>query len=286
MRLDSSEIPYINFGLGGEQGSQYSLDCIITNNQNLLSNPGFEEWAGDTVDAQPDGWDDEESITAGTGSNNRESATVKQGLFALRIEVNGLGSTNRKGIRQDIRSRVTDGITYNLSVWVKNAAITNGSLTVGVWGNSSGWLVSLVDSGNANNEWTKYSGNFTPVAADTTLRVVIQIYASSGDCTGTAYIDRMMVVPGSTVPDKWYDRTDKAINLEFLMTVGQTLTVDCADKIVRYEQDDSYQYQAFSRDVVRSEWLILEPDIANVLQFAETGLVAVTLKTRWRDRGS
>jgi len=165
----------------------------------FVDNGGFETWSGGVTDAEPTGWDDYESISAGTGTNNRESTEVKEGSYALKIDVSGLNKFDYKGIKQNILNKLTVGRTYNLIVWVKNAAITNGDIFVRAYGDVSGLLCNALESGKANNEYTKYQGEFTVDAADTTLEIRVYIYPSENGCTGTVYIDRL-TVPGADDP--------------------------------------------------------------------------------------
>lgn len=173
--------------------------------ENLLDNPGFEEWNAGTVDSQPDGWADHESLAAGTGTNNRESTEIEQGLYALKTVVSGIDSADYKGVSQDIASRLTAAVEHTLVVRVKNAAITNGKVQVLVVGSVSGTLGTALDSGNANDDYTEYSCQFTPAAGDVGGNVWVRPYilATSNGCSGTVYVDQMLVMEGSTAPEAW-----------------------------------------------------------------------------------
>lgn len=178
---------------------------------NYLFNGGFEFWdvvqfGGTGADTEPDGWEDFESIAAGTGVNNRLAAGMQQGVYCLQTEVAGINNGDYKGIRQEILSRLTPGVTYTLLGWYQNTAVTNGTLYISAWGDSSG-IDYAIQTGDAHGVWTAFSVAFTPDLGDSFLRISCHITAWDNGCSGTFYLDGMMVVRGTDIPDdfmEWY----------------------------------------------------------------------------------
>lgn len=178
---------------------------------NHLFNGGFEFWdvvpfGGAGTDTEPDGWED--YVVGGiTGTNNREStpANVQQGDYSFKIEVtNSTAAWEYQGVYQDILDRIIPGVTYTLIAWVKNTVITNGSVQVSAVGNISG-ISYAIDSGAANAEYTRYTTTFTPHADDAYLYIYVRIQSSAAGCSGTAYIDGMMVVRGAIIPNDFIE---------------------------------------------------------------------------------
>jgi len=178
---------------------------------NHLFNGGFEFWdgiayGGPVTDVEPDGWTDFESFAAGSGQNVRESAAgyFQQGVYSWRINVNGINAGDYKGARQDILPHLIPGVTYTLIVWIRNAAITNGILNVGARGSVSGWHGAF-GVGTANPAFTRYSVTFIPHVLDTFFRIEGYISASFNGCSGSVFLDGMMVVRGTLVPDDFIE---------------------------------------------------------------------------------
>jgi hypothetical protein len=225
--------------------SPYSYDL-----SNLLDNPGFEEWNGGICDSQPDGWTDYESIVAGTGTNNQETDIVDEGCEALRIEVNGINNGDYKGVTQQIQARLRADTEYTLLSWVRNEAITNGVVQVWAFGSATGALGFAVNSGAANPEYTVYSCQFTPAAADIAgnVNIFVLIGATANGCSGIAYIDKLLVMEASNVPVGWkssdylvnhYDRTANHINFTSVCDIPGETEAECR---ITYESDQVISY--------------------------------------------
>lgn len=194
--------------------------------ENLLDNPGFEEWNDGICDSEPDCWTLEEDINAGTGENYQETDIVEEGCEALRIEVDGIDDGDWKGVTQDLGAaagsgRVRDGTEYTLLAWVQNEAITDGALVIRV--NATSGLLATVTIPAVNADYTLVSCQFTTVAGDAAGFVDIDVYilASDDGCTGIVHIDKMQVMEASNVPTGWmsssylwnhYDRDANQIN--------------------------------------------------------------------------
>jgi len=76
-----------------------------------------------------------------------------------------------------------------------------------------------------------------------------------------------------------------SVTLDATMALNQTIEIDTEDKTVIYLADNSNVMASFSISTTRHEWLSLLPQ-ANTLQFDETGLVAVTITTKYKQRNN
>jgi len=178
---------------------------------NILSNADFEEWPADVTDNEPDCWADYEiGCDTPTCENNRESVEVLQGCYALRIDMNGAGTCNHKGVLQNIFTRLVVDTEYILLVWIKNDLIIRGEISVAAIGDGGGWhWFPAHQDGAANDEYTRYAVVFTRNALDTYLNIGVYIHATGDNCIGTAYIDKLMVIEASVlnghsfVPEEW-----------------------------------------------------------------------------------
>jgi len=178
---------------------------------NHLFNGGFEFWdgiayGGATTNVQPDGWLDYAHVNI-TGENSREAGIIQQGTYALKIVVtDSTAADEYQGVRQDILlplPRVIPGVTYTLIFWLQNAAISAGTMVVRVTGDVSGTVTPALAA--VNTTFTRYTCQFTPDANDTYLRIEAYINSSAIDCAGIAYIDSMMVVRGTIIPDDFIE---------------------------------------------------------------------------------
>jgi hypothetical protein len=66
--------------------------------------------------------------------------------------------------------------------------------------------------------------------------------------------------------------------------LNTTIIIDCDALTVTLADGTSVPIRL--DDESRAEWLPLLPNATNVLKYTETGVVAVTFKTEWRDRSS
>ena len=77
--------------------------------------------------------------------------------------------------------------------------------------------------------------------------------------------------------------TGEDITIAFELELNQTLEIDTSAKTVTYLKDNSSQFQAVTPLPVRDQWLKLQPG-ANTIKLDDTGAVAMTLTTTWRER--
>lgn len=78
--------------------------------------------------------------------------------------------------------------------------------------------------------------------------------------------------------------TGEYIKVHKLMTLNQTIRVDCLNHAVSLLDDNSDAYGALTLSTVRADWLNLAPGTTVTLQFDDTGTAGVTLTTRYYDR--
>lgn len=76
--------------------------------------------------------------------------------------------------------------------------------------------------------------------------------------------------------------TGETLSVDFPMQLGETISIDCENKTIRHE-DEGDIFPALSLPRPQSEWLTLAPG-DNLLEFQESGLVAVTVNLTWRER--
>jgi|GEM_PF-3060189 len=195
---------------------------------NAILNGYLEDWSSGVVDAQPDAWADYEAITVGVGSNNQESTQVKEGVYALRIDVAGLAAADYKGIEQPILARLIKGDSYILSGWVKNALITNGKVQFYVVGAVLGTAYAL-DSGVANADYTLCSIAFTVPLLETSLSVFCVVKPTAPACSGTAYFDNLIIE--ARVECNYCEPADIKAHMEVQWTSGGKVDVLLDDLI-------------------------------------------------------
>jgi len=192
--------------------------------ENLLDNPGFEEWNDGICDSQPDCWTNMVSITGGSGTNNQETEVVEEGCKALRIEVEGINNNDYKGVEQNSTARVRAYSEYTLLAWVQNEDISAvADIRVDAYAPAVRTMCTAISSGLPNAEYTLYSCQFTPDLTDIAAGIIIRAYidATATPCTAQARIDKMLVMETSNVPVGWmsssyltnhYDRDPNEVN--------------------------------------------------------------------------
>ena len=99
------------------------------NATNMVQNPGFEAWTGDTLDV----WNIDDAVNV-----VKESTDVHSGLYAIAITTT---STSNKGVWQQLP--ITAGEQYIYSVWLKgNGTGSNGMGILVTWRTSDGSYIS------------------------------------------------------------------------------------------------------------------------------------------------
>lgn len=75
--------------------------------------------------------------------------------------------------------------------------------------------------------------------------------------------------------------TGEAINLNYVMEVGHTLTIDCVNKTVEYDNNLS-ALSALSIDTNRNDWMTLNPG-ANTITITEDGMTDMDITITWEE---
>lgn len=83
--------------------------------------------------------------------------------------------------------------------------------------------------------------------------------------------------------------TNEKIKLETVMGVGETLTVNCANKTVELSAADtgtqtSNLINAIELDSVRDEWLTMQPGANNIISFGENGTTGLDIELTFEER--
>jgi endo-1,4-beta-xylanase len=162
-------------------------------NAQLVTNGSFESSNTGVVSGTDiKGWD----IEVATGITPPPvfeivSDTVEQGNRALKVTVHGLG-TNQWDIQIVADSiPVTQGATYNYSIWAKcekPGAVVN--LTMGNYAFSE---YKALRPQNLTTQWQKYTMQFTVSDNQTFIRGPIHFY-SAADTGNAIYIDNLQIV--------------------------------------------------------------------------------------------
>ena len=119
------------------------------------------------------------------------SDTVQQGSRAMKVTVHGLG-TNQWDIQIVADSiPVTQGTTYNYSVWAKcekPGAVVNFTM-----GNYAYTEYNALRPANLTTQWHKYTMQFTVNDNQTFIRGPIHFY-SAADTGNAIYVDNLQIV--------------------------------------------------------------------------------------------
>jgi endo-1,4-beta-xylanase len=168
------------------------LGAGSANAQNLVTNGSFESSnTGVVSGTDVKGWD----IEVATGITPPPvfeivSDTVEQGNRALKVTVHGLG-TNQWDIQIVADSiPVTQGATYNYSIWAKcqkPGAVVNFTM-----GNYAFTEYKALRPANLTTQWQKYTMQFTVSDNQTYIRGPIHFY-SAADTGNAIYIDNLQI---------------------------------------------------------------------------------------------
>jgi endo-1,4-beta-xylanase len=169
------------------------LGIAGTTNAQLVTNGSFEgSNTGVVSGTDVKGW----LIQVASGVNPPPvfeivSDTVEQGSRALKVTVHGLG-TNQWDIQIVADSiPVTQGTTYNYSVWAKcekPGAIVNFTM-----GNYAYTEYRALRPANLTTQWRKYTMQFTVNDNQTFIRGPIHFY-SAADTGNAIYVDNLQIV--------------------------------------------------------------------------------------------
>jgi endo-1,4-beta-xylanase len=169
-----------------------------SSNAQLITNGGFESSSVGTVDSTDvSGW----LIQVASGVSPAPvfeivSDTVEQGNRALKVTVHGLG-TNTYDIQVVADSiPVTNGTTYNYSVWAKaEKAGAQVNFTVGNYAYSE---YKAIRPANLTTQWKQYTMQFTVNDNQTYIRAPIH-FSYAGDTSNAIYIDNLKIVDANLV---------------------------------------------------------------------------------------
>jgi len=157
---------------------------------NLLKNPDLELWNFGITDAQPDSWNDLETIQI-TGQNSQQSIAPHSGNYALRVQVTGSTAIGRfKGCTQ-IVADTRDSTEYTVIAWVRSDGVSNGVGRILITYSSQ---LELYRSSTMHG-WTLYTGKFTTGIGDI-VAINCEILTTAAFTVGTVYFDSIMILEG------------------------------------------------------------------------------------------
>jgi hypothetical protein len=165
---------------------------------NLLRNPDFELWTqtpGAITDVEPDSWINLQS-TGVTGTNNRESSIIHSGRYCLKIDVDTLYGTGRKGVYQVVAG-TEDETEYTAVIWARNTGIQYGQGRLRItYGAETLDVYERAD----RHGWKLYTATFT-TGRDDTVIFYCEIVGTGGgvvytDAEGAVYFDSLMLLEG------------------------------------------------------------------------------------------
>jgi len=176
--------------------------------ENLISNPGFENWASAT---SLDDW-----TLSGTGASvNQESANVTprnhmvlEGQFSARIAVPG--STLVNLARTETPSIAAEGVELNASMWVYCTVASRVTLAV-YDGNSY-----VVGDTHGGTGWERLTVSAN--TEQTTTGVGMQVSISNDTATVALYLDEAVLVAGPS--EGWDEPFEPVENFEFVPAVA------------------------------------------------------------------
>lgn len=192
-----------------------------------------------------------------------------------------------------------NGEKYRFSTWFASATLR--SLNAAETGEDTQYTIASPGSGST---WTAWSSSGTISGYNSRSFRFYAVNASITSAPDVQYVevaDVTMTLASGVVPITSigaeagaYDLsatltntlTNESVTLSFTMSINQELEIDTANKTVKYLQDNSSQMNAITFSSVRYEWLSLSPGVSNTLQLDETGLIAVTITTTFRDRNN
>lgn len=144
--------------------------------ENLLVNPGFEDWTGDL----PTGWD---NATYNTGVV-KETTIVRSGSNSVKH----ISTSSALKIQQEVE--VTGGKTYNISYWFLDNSAKAKSRPWTYWVAGTSTLTDHATSlrpdsySTDNAEWVKVEFTLTAPATATKLRFEVRSYRESTTLDG------------------------------------------------------------------------------------------------------
>lgn len=164
--------------------------------QNLLLNPGFEDWNVNGAAGPPDNWE----LTSGSMTAEQEATIVYEGTYSAKIT----WTTSSTVYLQQIDIPVTEGNNYEFTYWVFDNDPGGRARVVVRWYDSGGGFVDgyYGDYSVDDPNWQMLTtGSIQAPATAVTAHTEMRVYDVSGwPGTATVYVDDALFQDVSTQP--------------------------------------------------------------------------------------
>ena len=154
---------------------------FLSNGQNMVQNPGLEQWDNSTT---PTGWDLYDNIS-------QESTNIHSGTYSAAH----MSATSSKKFRQDIEN-VTPGTEYTISYWFLDNDPSARTRIWSYWMDASGTY--LDDDADVlrpnvysedNPSWQQFSATLTAPVNAAQFRFEVRVYKQDNNTGGYVYYD-------------------------------------------------------------------------------------------------
>lgn len=181
---------------------------VFSFSQNLLPNPGFENWTG----GMPDNWYRDDSILI-----FQESGNVHSGSFSVKESL--ITTSQDKADFMSDRFAINPNTEYTFTIWVYDNDARGRVRQAIAWHTGSGWsnIWSSVYSANSTNWQQLTMTELSPSGADSAY-VFVRAYDSAGWNGGAIfYLDDAAFTPSATQPPVivrvWHKPTNPGANV-------------------------------------------------------------------------
>lgn len=177
------------------------------------------------------------------------------------------GATTGAGLFAAVWTEATPASPSSWTALTAHSSVSlSGTYTTLTW--RFGGSIAAVANGVANMEMTDCT-----LTLDSTRDLTITLGSEIGPAAGYFINSRIT----NTENGEWME-------IEARIDLDQTLTIDCENKQVTYDFDDSLIPVTLRFSSMRDYWLKLLPAQVNTLQYDETGVTDEDIVIKWRDR--
>ncbi|MBN1550333.1 lamin tail domain-containing protein [bacterium] len=168
----------------------------IADADNILSNPGFEEWTVNGFGGPPDNW----TLSSSSITAIQEAAIFHSGDYSAKVTWTTTSTVNF----EQLAIPVTEGSVYDFRLWVLDNDTRGYARLYGNWRNSGGTPVGAVFTGNSTDsaEWQELTAlDQTAPATAVTFDYQIRFYdVGSGFVSATIYVDEVVMLSDDATP--------------------------------------------------------------------------------------
>ena len=171
------------------------INLSAVNAQNLILNPGFEDWTVNGAGGPPDNW----ALSGTSMTASQEGTIVDSGTYS--VNVTWTTQSNRD-LQQTVS--VTAGTTYILRYRAYDADTAGRVRIWGYWRDSGGGSLGSIETAYTDDEgaWTTFEVTAEAPIGAVTLDYYFRFYDVSANWDGdaTVYIDNVELLEDSGVP--------------------------------------------------------------------------------------